>query len=286
MSQTTKTILVSAFVGLIAAFIGAKVFISDAKSTDKVEIAQNSGEITKLRCGYGTWPPYLVKDPNTGELSGLSYDVIEKLSEAMNIEFEWVEEVGFGDFLEGFTTNRYDMMCVSIWPEPERIKRSVVTIPLYYSVLFAYVRADDRRFDGDLSKINSLDIKTIHIEGDMTQEIANIDFPNSTKFALPQMSDHSQMFISLTTGKGDVLFVDEGIVKDFEKTNPGKVRKVLDVDPIRLFPEPLSLSHKIGHLKPAFDAAIHTMIANGDMKRILDKYDVSTYAQKIELDIE
>ncbi len=279
MKQTIRTVLISAVVGLCSA-----LFIVQSHTPQQIEVDNKvKTEISKLKCGYATWPPFLVKDPNTGELSGISYDLITSLSEAMNIEFEWVEEVGFGDFLEGFNTNRYDVMCVTIWPEPERIKRSTVTIPLHYSVLYAYVRAGDHRFDGDLSKINSPEVKTIYIEGDMGGEIK--DFPNSSKFALPQMSDHSQMLISLVTGKGDVLFLDDGIIKDFEKENPGKVRRVSGVEPVRLFPELLSMNNNISHLKPAFDAAINTMIADGTMARILSKYDVSTYAEKIELDI-
>ena len=27
-----------------------------------------------IYCGYFTWPPYITKDPNTSQLSGINYD--------------------------------------------------------------------------------------------------------------------------------------------------------------------------------------------------------------------
>ncbi len=286
MLQIIKIVVISAVVSILAFNILASQNRSNKSDPLKVVSTQQpEREITTIRCGYATWPPYLMKDPNTAELSGISYDLITELSQLMNIEFEWVEEVSFGNFIEGFETNRYDMLCISVWPEPERIKRSVVTIPLYYSTLSAYVRADDFRFDGDLQKINSPDVKTIHIEGDATQEVGERFFPKADRYGLPQMSDHAQYFTTLTSGKGDIIFIDDGLFIDFEANNPGLIRKVANVPPVQLFPEMLSLNPSIGHMKPAFDAAIHTMIANGEMARILGNYDVSTYAQKINLNI-
>ncbi len=281
--KASKTILVSAIAGFVTAFISVQFMAKNEKNVDTKAQQQVNTVTTELNCSYGTWPPYLIKDPNSGELYGISVEVIEQISKALNIKFNWTEEVGYGDYLEGFASNRYDLFCTSVWPEPERLKRSVVTVPMYYSVMNAYVRADDFRFDGDLSKINQPDIKTISIEGDMVQEIAEQDFPNSGNHALPQMSTHGDMFSSLTSGKGDVLFLDDGIIKDFEANNPGLIRRVEGVAPIRAFPEHLSLNPTIAHLKPAFDAAIQTMIADGRMAKILSEYDVSTYAQTFEL---
>lgn len=49
-----------------------------------------------LRCGYGLWEPAVMRDPNTGEVSGLFVDIMEALGELTDIEIEWMEEVPWG----------------------------------------------------------------------------------------------------------------------------------------------------------------------------------------------
>jgi ABC-type amino acid transport substrate-binding protein len=48
-----------------------------------------------IRCGYVVYPPSIIKDPNTGRLSGIFYDITEKMGERLNLKIEWTEEVVF-----------------------------------------------------------------------------------------------------------------------------------------------------------------------------------------------
>jgi ABC-type amino acid transport substrate-binding protein len=52
-----------------------------------------------IRCGYVEWPPYLLKDPNTQEFSGLIYDYMMAIGKDLGFKVEWSESVGWGIFM-------------------------------------------------------------------------------------------------------------------------------------------------------------------------------------------
>ncbi len=63
----------------------------------------------KIICGYGIYDPSLIKNPNTGEFSGIFYEVTNELGRRLGLEIEWAEETGYGVIAEGFRTNRFDV---------------------------------------------------------------------------------------------------------------------------------------------------------------------------------
>lgn len=72
-----------------------------------------------IRCGYAISPPVMVQDPNTKKLSGLDYDLWQEIGKDLGLKIEFVEEAGWGNFIEGLRSNRYDAFCTELWPDPE-----------------------------------------------------------------------------------------------------------------------------------------------------------------------
>src|SRR6185369_9745395 len=94
-----------------------------------------------LRCGYGLSYPNLLKDPNTGELSGTSKDVTEALAEQLNLKVEWTEETGFGTAETGIAAGRFDVMCSDVCTLPDRTRRAWFSRPYQIEPMYAFVRA-------------------------------------------------------------------------------------------------------------------------------------------------
>jgi ABC-type amino acid transport substrate-binding protein len=154
-----------------------------------------------IRAAYIVTPPRTIKDPNTGRLSGISVDAFEEAAGLMNLKVEWVEEVSWATFLEGLKTDRYDVVASGIWPTASRGKQADFSVPIMYSVVHAYVRVDDTRFDQDLGLINSPNIKISTIDGEAAELIADAKFPQAQQLALPQMSSLSEMMLNVVNNK-------------------------------------------------------------------------------------
>ncbi len=230
-----------------------------------------------IRCGYFTWPPYILKDPNTGKLSGINYDVVEELGKQLGLKIEWSAEVGVGEVIEGLNTGKYDMMCASLWPDAARLKGALLTRPEFYSSVYAVVRKEDARFDGDISKVNDAKIRILGVDGDITYSLPKLRYKNAALSALPQMSDASALMQSVATNKADVIFIDRGAFNDFNKTNPGKLKLVEKVEPITTFAEMLVVKNGETELKTLIDIALGVLIDNGTIAEIVRKYPDNHY---------
>lgn len=227
-----------------------------------------------LRIGYVVYPPALIKDPNTGELSGIMYDVVEAAAQNLSIKTEWAEEVGWGSMIEGLKTNRYDIIVTGLWPNSARAREAVFSIPVMYSVVYPYARGEDTRFDADLSRLNSADVTLATIDGEMTTFIRDADYPNTKTYALPQASSVSEALVGVTTGKADATFVELATARDFLKSNPGAIRQV-GTTPIRTFENVFAVKRGEDTFIAMWNTALKELIFDGSVRRAVEKYDAT-----------
>ncbi len=238
-----------------------------------------------LRCGYFTWPPQLRKDPNTGKLSGILYDYVNALGGALGLKVAWTTEVGVGEYVEGLEENRFDVLCMTQWPDPPRVANSLMTQPAFYTSVYPAVRADDTRFDkGGVEAFNSPDVTIAVIDGDISATLAARDFPKAKTLTLPQMSDYSQMLTSIITNKADVTFFDYGVLHDFWTHNGKKVKVPGNWNAAYTFPEVLVIKKGEVALKQLLDTGINILTNNKIADKILVNYTTSTFAPETDFD--
>lgn len=248
-------------------------------AADKVKNGFDSVAATGvLRCAYATWPPYMMKDPNTGVLSGVAYDQMEEVARFLDVKIDWVEEVGYGNYIEGLNTGRYDMMCATVWPDGPRAKNTTLTVPAYYSTIYPYVRGDEAREFASYADLNSADLTIAAVDGDVTYSLATSRFPEAKIHALPQMADGGAGLLAVATGKADIMFVDEGIFADFAQHNPGKLKQLDHLGPVGVFSESYSVPQGDFQLKNMIDTALVYLTNSGITADILSRYEGSLYA--------
>jgi polar amino acid transport system substrate-binding protein len=273
--------IVSAVLGIIALVIAVNVItnlfskptvnVSEARKRD-TSVYDRVLKAGKIRCGYVTYPPSCIKDPNTGELSGIFIETIKEVGENLELVIEFTEEVGWGSMIEGLKTNRYDLICSPVWASTSRGKQADFSMPLFYSGIGVYVREDDNRFE-NLSEIDSDSVKIATIDGEITDIIARSEFPNASRVSLPQLSDLSQILLNVARGRADVTFVEPHIGFQFLKNNPGTVKNIAEAKPIRIFPNSMMFKKGQVEFKSMLDTALEELINIGHVDKIIDKYE-------------
>ncbi|MBI1326431.1 MAG: transporter substrate-binding domain-containing protein [Alphaproteobacteria bacterium] len=252
------------FISLIVVLLSCSAYA--AGGLDRIE---KSGAI---RCGYVVWPPYINKDPNTGEMSGLSYEYMSALARELDLKLEWAEEVGWGNFQEGLNANRFDVMCVPVWQSGQRARAALLTRPIYLNGLFGCSRANDKRFDKTLDSVNKPDIKIAYVENDVAQKIKESKFPLSSSYALPEFSDPSHVVLSVATGKADVSLCDLDNLDAFNKNNKTKLKAIAGQTPIRSFASVMAVKKGESDLKFMLDSAIDALEISGEAQSIVAPY--------------
>lgn len=224
-----------------------------------------------IRCAYQAWPPFIIKDPNTGKIGGVYADLFDLIGHDLSLKIDWVEEVGSATMFEGFKTNRYDMLCSPVTSSPERALVSDFSRPIAYVPFYLYAREGDVRFDNAYEKANSEEIAMMAMDGDFTAIAQAELFPKAKKTALPNMTNGGDILVGIASGKADAAINDPSIAEVFIKNNPGKIKRVAG-PPLR-FPS-LNIAMPIGEdrLRALVDTTLTNYLEVGKVDKILNAY--------------
>jgi ABC-type amino acid transport substrate-binding protein len=227
----------------------------------------------RIRVGYISYPPSFIKDPNSGQMSGIFHEVLQEVGKNLDLKIDYTEEVGWGTMIEAVKSGRVDLVCTGIWPTSARGKSADFTTALYYSTVRAYTAANNSRFDGNLNSMNNQNVKIAVIDGEMTSIIAKNDFPSAQSNGLPQSTDISQVLLEVSTNKADITFVEPAVAYEFIKNNPGKIKEVPNVKPLRVFPNVMMIGKGEVRLLSTLNIAIQELINSGFVDRVVQKYE-------------
>ena len=226
-----------------------------------------------IKCGYIVYPPQLSKDPNSGKLSGLAYELMEKMGHDLSLKIEWTEEVGSATWMEGLNGGRYDVLCNTSWATTVRAPRILATVPAYFTAVNAYTRKDNHRFDKDISLANAANVKIATIDGATSAAIATGSFPRAETFSLPELSDFSLLLLNVSTGKADLTFSEASQFVDFDKKNPGLLRNITPDKPVRLVQNTFFVGGDEHRLVAMLNLALQNLHNEGYVDTLLDKYE-------------
>ncbi|MDD5586053.1 MAG: transporter substrate-binding domain-containing protein [Alphaproteobacteria bacterium] len=226
-----------------------------------------------IRCGYTAAPPLLIRDPNTGALSGIAHDFMEALGKALSLKIDWAEETGWGSFPAALKGGRVDAFCTGAWSSAARARETDAGMPFSYQPYYAFVRAGDTRFDNRLEAINDPAITIALIDGDTSSIIAASDFPKAKAVQLPEMAHVDELFINVMTGKADVTFIDASFAAGFEANNPGKIRRVQAKTPLRVFGNVIFIAQGQDKFRRMLNTATQELLSSGQVEKILARYE-------------
>jgi len=225
-----------------------------------------------LRCAYGLWEPSVMRNPNTGQFSGIIYDFMQEIGKSLNLKVEYSLEVPWDSAATALKSGKADAHCAGIWATPARGRVMTFSEPLFFSPTVAFARADDNRFDNNLERINQPDVTVALSDDDITTEIYQTDFPQAKKWSVPQFAPAEELLLALATNKADVTFNAPPRLRSFEKGYPDKVKIVPTTKPLRIFPDTIAVDIGDEELLHVLNTAIDQLIDSGTMDKIVAKY--------------
>jgi ABC-type amino acid transport substrate-binding protein len=226
-----------------------------------------------LRAAYISYPPAVMRDPKTGKLTGAFVEVLERAAENLGWKVVWTEEVGWGAQIEGLQNDRYDIVGSPVWANPTRARLTTLSRPVYYSGIGIYVRPGDKRFTHNTVLIDNDQVRIATIDGETADLIARTQFPRARRVSLPQLSDISEMFLQVTTGKADIAFAEPYFGFEFQKANHNAITNIAEAAPIKTLGNCFMMKAGEPQLKQALDVAIEDLQNSGFVDRVLEKYE-------------
>ncbi|MDD5586058.1 MAG: transporter substrate-binding domain-containing protein [Alphaproteobacteria bacterium] len=277
MKHTVSLIIVAFLAGLAGAWVFSSFVAGKGPAGEAASVKESAFDrvmrTQTLRCGYGVWAPAIIKDANSGKLSGITYDYVEALGEALHLKVVWAEEVGWGDFPAALKSGRIDAFCIGVWPNAARARQADFVTPITYQPSYAFVRADDKRFDNNLEALNNPSVTAAVQDGDSSAAIAAADFPKAKTLQIAQLAHWSELFINIAAGKADVTFTDPASFAEYDAGNPGKIRRVIAKAPLRVFGNSIALAQGEDKLRRMLDTATQELLSSRKAEKIVARYE-------------
>ncbi|MFZ2620646.1 MAG: transporter substrate-binding domain-containing protein [Alphaproteobacteria bacterium] len=269
-----KNMFITIILALLATFVGVKVFAPAGTATAAQETAYARVMRTGvIRCGYADWPPAMLnKDANTGEMTGVAYDIAEAIAKNLNLKLEWAENTGWGGYITALQNGRIDAFCAGVWRDADTGKFVAFTQPIFYSPVYGYVRADDHRFDADVSLANHAGIRISAMDGEQSDVIAQAYFPLAQRVSVQQMGQISDILMNVANNKADIVFTEPSFANGYMKNNPNVLRKVSE-KPYQLYQtSPISVEIREVQLREMLDNALTQLVNFGRVDKIIRKH--------------
>jgi len=268
-SLAPACLVIAGIIVLISALPTQKAHAADKKETVYERVIRTR----TIRCGYNSYEPVIMRDPNTGAMSGIFPDYLDAVAKATGLKIEWTEEVGWGDVPVALQTGKIDAMCAGMWANAKDGAQVAFTLPVFYNAVEAYARADDTRFDSDLSLINAPGITISSIDGGVTYDIAVENFPQAKSLLVSNLQSDVDLLMNVATGKADITFTNHGPASGFMKSNPGKIKRVAPDKPLRVFGVTLAVEIHEQELLTLLNTATNQLLNSGVIDKILTKYE-------------
>lgn len=273
MKNNWSKILGVVVLTVVVSLITIKSATPSKNTSSKPSVYDSVLKTGVIRACYVVYPPASIKDPNTGKMSGVFVETLNKAAENMGLKVNWNAEVGWGEMIEALNSNRCDIIGSPAWSNSTRGRSAEFSQPVYYSAINAYVRADDNRFDNDIKIANNKSYKLATIDGETSQLIASRQFPNAQTLQLPQATDVSQMLLNVAGGKADMAFLEPTIANEYIKNNPEKVKSVSIDKPVVIYGNVMMIKKGELVFKTTIDNATIELLNNGYIDELIDQYE-------------
>lgn len=204
---------------MLAVLAACCLLVAPAARSQENSTWEDVRERGSLRLGVVTGAtPWFDKNAQTGEWSGVGYQVGKAAAEALDVSLETVE-VTWGGAVAALQSGKIDMMPL-LDPTPSRaVAVDFVTYPLLFNPLGVLVR-DDMKADS-WDDLNRPEVRLSVPQGTSMDEFLTNNAPNATLLRLP---GNPETVAAFQSGRADgaVLFLPP-LMRFQQKLGSGKV---------------------------------------------------------------
>tara|TARA_Y100000310_G_scaffold28357_1_gene26976 strand:+ start:1129 stop:1989 length:861 start_codon:yes stop_codon:yes gene_type:complete len=278
------------YITMGVALIAIILAIVAISSKPTIETVGDSGSDTlakirtqqKLDVCYAEYPPAVIKDANTGELSGHSVDTIELIAEQIGAKITYHEST-WGGAAADVQTGRCDVM-LTYFNQIPRSFTIAFTDPMIFVGDSALVRADDGRFSNvdDIMEFDKSDITVAVANGESGHNFVKDNFENAKVEVIDVEAGDLLKFLSLVqTGRADVGIADSVSIALYQQEHPDTMDLFAN-NPFNLNPTAYGVRQEDIKFLNFLNDALLTLEVKGKITELEQKYDAHWLHEKRE----
>ena len=223
----------------------------------------------KMTVCYVPWPPLIIKEPNTGALSGFIIDIWNEVAADAHLETAYVEST-WGGFTADLKTGKCDAGVAGFYPTIGRSASVAFTEPFLYAGNGAAGRAGDGRFT-TLGDLNRKGIRVAVVQGEYGHIYAEKYLPDATLVILEKSADLTMPLVSVSSGQADVGLSTTNVIEAYVEQHP-EVQELFGGAPYSTTPVAWAVRTGDQELLNFLNNALGYLAATGAIEQSVQRY--------------
>jgi len=164
-----------------------------------------------------------------GKPAGYDVVLLKALAADMKVKLD-IKNLDFNGLIPGLVSKKFDMVSVGLSATPER-KKAVSFSRAYvpYAQILAMQAGDST--PGTIAAWNNSDKTITSLQGSTAEQLVKKTFPKATSKSFP---DQNAAFLEVATERADGIVVENYLLAQFSKSNPGKLKEAPFAKPLHV----------------------------------------------------
>ena len=206
-----------------------------------------------------------------GEPAGYDVELLEMMAEDMGVELD-IQNLDFNGLIPGLQSKKFDLVSVGLSDTPER-RQAVDFTRGYVPYVQILGVPEGTTTEPTVEAYDAADKTITALQGSTGEKLAAETFPKAKQASFP---DQNAALLEVATGRADGVVVENYLLAQFSKANPGRLVEAE-------LPEPLALAYGSYAVQKGNDALVEHL--DGWLcEKQEDGTLASTYEQVFEVD--
>jgi ABC-type amino acid transport substrate-binding protein len=157
---------------------------------------------------------------NKGKPAGYDVVLLNTIAKAMGVKLK-IQNLDFTGLIPGLVSKRFDMVSVGLSPTPQR-KKAVTFSRSYVPYALILAVPANSTTPGTVAAWNDPSKTITALQGSTDADLVKKTFPKAKLQAFP---DDTTALLQVATGRASAAVVENYILAEFSKSNPGKLKE-------------------------------------------------------------
>jgi ABC-type amino acid transport substrate-binding protein len=199
--------------------------------SNSVSVVDEIRSTHKLRAAYVVYPPFVMKDANSGKLSGYFIDLMSQIADAGQFSIDY-QEATWGTMIAGLEGKRYDVVVSGIFPTIPRSFSADFGKPIMYIGLSG-VAPSGQADQWTEARLQTPGLRVAVINGEVGYEYAK-RYLTKAKLTVIDSADISRAAVEVSERRADVALAEGITMVNFAAHNP-QVKAIFVDHPLEVF---------------------------------------------------
>lgn len=164
-----------------------------------------------------------------GKPAGYDVELLDALAKKMGVQLK-IDNLAFTGLIAGLVSKKFDMVSVGLSPTPAR-EKSVTFSRAYVPYALILAVPVNTTTPATVAAWNSSSQTITALQGSTDQQLAEQMFP---KAKVVGYSDDTTALLQVATGRASAAVVEDYILAEFSKSNPGKLKQAAFAKPLNV----------------------------------------------------